>query len=380
MTKKSFLLLMVSTLLFVSCKKEIETPNIPNTPNTNVDFGDNNLKAVLLSKYPEIDANKDGQISKEEAAKITRIDFSFDKKENIPANQKITSLKGIDAFTNLNHLLLKNQFVTDATPVQNLTKLKVLHLGANELSAIDVSKLVELDSLFLFGNMNITSLDLSHNKKLREIFLQNMGIKSLDLSKCINLTKAYINNAKVLENLTIGSLPKLERLDAVKQNLTSIVAKDLPALKELHLNSNKIKNITLKNLPILERLNVYDNQLNSIDLSELPKLMFLFLHENSGLSNINTDNNPLLFQVIFSQTAVSSISFAKNKIIRNVEMEYCTSLTEIDLQNGEFNEDAEYLIKNGNSVLKTVYADTGDEFNMIKNIFSTTPSVTVTTR
>ncbi len=379
MTKKIFLLLMLSTLLLISCKQETKTPEI-DIPNTNVDFGDNNLKAVLLSKYPDMDADKDGQISKVEAEKITRIDFSFDYKEDVPANQKITSLKGIEAFVNLTHLLLKNQFVTDATPIQNLTKLKVLHLGANELSAIDVSKMSELDSLFLFGNMNITSLDLSKNKKLREVFLQSMGIKNLDLSQCTNLTKAYINNAGVLETLNIGALAKLERLDAVKQNLTSIVAKDLPSLKELHLNSNKINSITLKNLPELNRLNVYANNLKTIDLSELPKLMFLFVHENSSLDSVDCQHNPILLQAIISQTAIRNMSFAKNNIVRNIEIENCPNLKTIDLQNDNFSDEAEYLIKEGNSALTTVYADAGDEFNMIKNIFNSIPAVTVVTR
>ncbi len=373
MTKKIFLMLIASTLLLVACKNGNQT----TTDNTVID---NSLKAALLSKYPAIDADNDGQISAEEAAGVTRIDFSFDYKEDIPASQKIESLKGLEIFTNLTHLLLKNQFVKDAAPVQNLTKLKVLHLGNNELSAIDVSKLSELDSLFLFGNMGITSLDLSNNKKLREIFLQSMGMKNLDLSQCTSLEKAYINNAMTLETLTIGSLEKLERLDAVKQNLSTIEAKNLPALKELHLNGNKIASITLENLPELNRLNVYDNALSAIDLSELPKLMFLFLHDNPSLAVVDTDNNPMLFHVILSNTAITSMSFARNTVIRNVEIETCPALTTIDFQNGEFNEDAEYLVKEGNTALTNVYADAGDEFNMLTNIFSSNPQVTVSTR
>lgn len=343
-------------------------------------FDDVNLKKLLIDKYPFIDSDKDGNISYAEAQKITRIDFSFAQKEDIKIEQRIEKLGGLQAFTELTHLFLKNQFVKDATPIQNLVKLKVLHLGGNELSTIDVGNLVRLDSLFLFGNINITSLDLSKNKSLREVFLQNMGIKSLDFSQCKNLEKAYINNGETLESLTIGSLPKLERLDAVKQKLTSIVVKDLPSLKEIHLDHNRINSIILKNLPELNRLNVYANNLSSIDLSDLPKLMFFFSQENASLENLNFEKNPMLFQVILSKTAVTDISFVKNPIVRNIEIENCTKLKTIDFQNGAFSDEAEYLVKEGNSSLTTVYADSGDEVDLLKKIFKSMPQVTVTSK
>ena len=330
-------------------------------------FDDVNLKKLLIDKYPFLDSDKDGNISYAEAQKITRIDFSFAQKEDIKIEQRIEKLGGLQAFTELTHLFLKNQFVKDATPIQSLVKLKVLHLGGNELSTIDVGNLVRLDSLFLFGNINITSLDLSKNK-------------SLDFSQCKNLEKAYVNNGETLESLTIGSLPKLERLDAVKQKLTTIVVKDLPSLKEIHLDHNRINSIILKNLPELNRLNVYANNLSSIDLSDLPKLMFFFSQENVSLENLNFEKNPMLFQVILSKTAVTDISFVKNPIVRNIEIENCTKLKTIDFQNGAFSDEAEYLVKEGNSSLTTVYADPGDEVDLLKKIFKSMPQVTVTSK
>ena len=117
-----------------------------------VEIPDPNFKRYLVENF---DKDGDGEISVVEASEVTRI---FCKDE------KISSLKGIEAF-------------------ENLVKLTC---SFNNLCDLDISQLKKLAYLDCQHN-RLTYLDLSENKLLRMCWCGYNSIEKLDVSKNIEL-------------------------------------------------------------------------------------------------------------------------------------------------------------------------------------------------
>ncbi|MCI6161759.1 MAG: Ig-like domain-containing protein [Prevotella sp.] len=341
-----------------------------------IPFADNNLKKQILALSTSPDANKDGEISVEEAKTVTTLDFHFETKDAAVEDKIIKDIKGLEYFVNLDTLNLKNQFVTDASPIFKLNKMEQLILGENNISTLDVSAMTELKDLRLYGNANLTSLDLKNNTKLEQLYIQRTALTTLDLTPLKKLTLVMANKAR-LTSIRFSGLPELNRIELVENDLQEIDASDLPQLMELHANGNRLKTVTLKNLPSLQRLNLYGNNLSAIDLN-LPKLMFLFLHDNN-FKTLDFSKLPMLFTCIVSNNPMEKIDFSSNTIISNIEATYMSNLKEIDLKNNNFNEDGEYLIIEGNTVLKKIRVDAGDEETLVKRLTANRPDIEVTT-
>ena len=61
-------------------------------------------------------------------------------------------------------------------------------------------------------------------------------------------------------------------------------------------------------------------------------------------------------------------------MIRNIEAENMPAMTELNLKNnGDFDEDYEYLIIDGNTSLKTIYVDAGSEAAAVKRLVGSKP-------
>lgn len=358
--------------LHVMVKEEGITPN----PEGNIQFQDANLKRMILEVEPNLDVNKDGEISLKEAKTVVELKLGFETKEEVTPDKKITSLEGLQYFTNLESLDLKNQFVSEAQPIEKLSKLVYLRLAGNELKAINLTELTKLEDLRLFGNKQLKEIDLSRCLYLKQLYLQDTSIKELDLTKHKKLELALLNRSK-LESVAFDGLPLLENISLVENNLTELSATHLPKLKELHANSNQLTKVTLDGVPSLERLNLYKNKLTEIQFPKLPKLMFLFLFENQ-LKAVDLSNLPMLLTFAVSSNPLVELDFSKNPIIRNLEAEQMAKLEKINLYNGNYSDEAEYLILDGNAALKEVIVDKGDEATHVKNIFKNSPSVKIT--
>ncbi len=339
-----------------------------------IHFADANLKRLILERY-SFDSNKDGELTPQEVEGAKSLLFEFATKEEITEKDKIVSLKGLEHFVNLDSLGLKNQFVTDASPIFGLTHLKYLHLGNNDIATLNVSAMKQLTDLRAYGNKGLKELDLSHNTELKELYLQNVSITQMDLTPLKKLTKALLNKG-VLQQVTFSDLPLLERIDMVENNLSSITAKNLPNLRELHANSNQISKVELVNLPELQRLNLYNNKLKEIDLSALPKIMFLFLFNNE-LSTLDLTQQKMLLQIFISNNPLEVLDFSQNEHVANIEAINMPRLKTINLHNKGYNEEAEYFIVEGNDSLEKVLVDAGAEETHVRNLFKNTPKVVI---
>lgn len=355
---------------------EYATITVTTLDNT-IHFADKVLERRLLEMTePKIDADGDGKITFEEAAAVKELQLGFDLKPESTVDC-VTDITGLEYFTSLETLSLKFNSVSDIKPIEGISTLKVLILGENPISSINLDKLSELTDLRLYGT-NISDIDLTKTPKLESLYLQRTNVSKVDLTPLQSLDQALLNKCSSLTEIKASNLPSITRIDAVECNLKSFEISDCPSLRELHLNSNKLTSIKMTNLAMLMRLNVYDNQLTSIDVSNLPFLMWLFVYDNQ-LTSIDLSANVPLIEFRASNNPLTEVNLSTNKNLVSLELESMSKMKTLNIKNGFYDEYSEYLIVDGNTALEKVITDPGAEFELVKKLFANNPKAQVVT-
>lgn len=355
---------------------EYATITVTTLDNT-IHFADKVLERRLLAMTePKIDADGDGKITFEEAAAVKELQLGFDLKPESTVDC-VTDITGLEYFTSLETLSLKFNSVSDIKPIEGISTLKVLILGENPISSINLDKLGELTDLRLYGT-NISDIDLTKTPKLESLYLQRTNVSKVDLTPLQSLDQALLNKCSSLTEIKASNLPSITRIDAVECNLKSFEISDCPSLRELHLNSNKLTSIKMTNLAMLMRLNVYDNQLTSIDVSNLPFLMWLFVYDNQ-LTSIDLSANVPLREFRASNNPLTEVNLSTNENLVSLELESMSKMKTLNIKNDFYDEYSEYLIVDGNTALEKVITDPGKEFEHVKKLFANNPKVQVAT-
>ena len=355
---------------------EYATITVTTLDNT-IHFADKVLERRLLAMTePKIDADGDGKITFEEAAAVKELQLGFDVKPESTVDC-VTDITGLEYFTSLETLSLKYNKVSDIKPIEGISTLKVLILGENPISSINLDALGELTDLRLYGT-DISEIDLTKTPKLESLYLQRTNVSKVDLTPLQSLDQALLNKCLNLTELKASNLPSITRIDAVECDLKSFEISDCPSLRELHLNSNKLTSIKMTNLAMLMRLNVYDNQLTSIDVSNLPLLMWLFVYDNQ-LTSIDLSANVPLIEFRASNNPLTEVNLSTNKNLVSLELESMSKMKTLNIKNDFYDEYSEYLIVDGNTALEKVITDPGKEFELVKKLFANNPKVQVVT-
>ncbi len=124
-------------------------------------------------------------------------------------------------------------------------------------STVGLEKIPNLRQLNLIYN-NLSSIDLTNQKKLISLDLHLNNLSSINLS-----------NQKELRNLSLGS-----------NKLSSINLTNQKELAWLYLDSNNLSSINLANQTKLTSLSLSSNNLSSINLTSLGSLSSAFLNNN----------------------------------------------------------------------------------------------------
>lgn len=178
----------------------------------------------------------------------------------------ISFIDGIQHFTNLKECNLEVQFISDITPLSNLTKLTDLNLRGNEISNIEpLSKLVNLINLNLDMNQITDIGSLKDLSNLEIINLSNNSIKDItSLAELYNLNSIELYNNRIADLSPLSSLINLNFLDLNNNEIFDISPlNNLTKLKQLHLDNNKIDDIKdILNLKNLNTLSITENYLD----------------------------------------------------------------------------------------------------------------------
>lgn len=299
-----------------------------------VEFSPNsNFLQYLISKG--FDLNYDGKISCFEASQITHLDLGND-----PFSTNIRSLKGIEAFVNLevitgdvnyvgvsggevnlyNCLNLKSIEVSSTLGVNgtypyawtiilpNSSSLKTINTPEANLGLKNTSNLTGLDTLIVKGTGgNSGKLDLSKSDKLKILYIGSSSLSEIKLSQTIN---TYLTEITIYSN----------GLDS--ERLSEINLSNVPNLKKLVLVNNLVEELNLTNNNNIEYLDVRHNKLSILNVSNLNAIKYLDA----------SDNN--LGAIILSQN-INNLHTLKvsNNLITNLDLSHCVSLTDLRCDN-----------------------------------------------
>ncbi len=282
----------------------------------NVNIPDANFKAYLVGN-PVINTNMDTEIQVSEAN-------AYDGTISCP-NQNIADLTGIEAFVNLKILICSYNDLTSINLTQN-TALTQLYLVSNNLTSLDVSQCTALNILNFQGNA-ISSIDLSACPGLVELYCNYNNLSTIDLSQNTALISLLLNgnlfssldlsNNTDLEVLFFGDNPNLTSLDLSNQSsIESIIGN--------YAMQGSLSTIILGQKPNLTTLSCEYCGLDSLDISQCPSLEQLMLRDNdlteldfsanSALAQFNVFNNSITALDFSTALNVASINCGQNEL------------------------------------------------------------------
>ena len=220
-------------------------------------FPDENFRDYVAGEWDE---NQDKYFSPSEIANAKWISCN---------NKEISNLKGIEFFTNIWFLeCCYNNLTT--IDLSNNKKLSYINCHHNQLNELDVSGLPLLET-FYCGNNALPSIDVSKNEKLEDFDCQDNHLDTLNVSQNKELVK-----------LSCGT-----------NNLTELDVSENKKLKELSCYESKLSNLDLRNQTELEVLKCWKNPLSALNVSANTKLKKLFV-SNTNLTSLDATNNTAL--------------------------------------------------------------------------------------
>lgn len=258
----------------------------------------------------DADFNDDGEIQISEAESIVWLDVG--KAYNTPNSEKISSIEGIQSFTNIEFLDCEFNLLSSVDVTQNANLLQLI-LDDNNLESVDVSQNQNLLALSINTN-SLSYLDVAQNTNLVFLVCQANLIEEIDLSQNTNLEwfacaqnpfltslNLKSGNNVVLTYMSANDNPSLEciQVDDVDYAInaggwfidqTAYFSEDCSLGIEEHVNSdpklypNPAHNMLfIQSAQPIEGVQFYNlnGQLlkedfcNSIDISNLPKGFYL---------------------------------------------------------------------------------------------------------
>lgn len=242
---------------FLACSAG-DTPLSVSAAETGVAVNASNFPDPVFRKYvlDNIDTDRSTVLSADEISAARSISVG---------NMGISSLSGIEYFTEITSLICQNNMLTELDVSSNKA-LTSLSASGNMLSEIDLSRNTRLEKLDLgmtakdgtvYGN-ELTELDLGKNRSLKNLSCVSNRLKKLDLSGC----------------------PKLEIVKCSSNRISELNVVGCGSLRQLECFSNNLRQLDLKGNTELEGLYCSDNKLTSLDLSRNAKLKTLFCRYN----------------------------------------------------------------------------------------------------
>lgn len=222
------------------------------------------------------------------------------------------------------------------------SKIDYLNLDGCYIESIDLSQLTNLEILSMQHNL-LKSLDLSHNSKLRALYLTDNPFSAEsplvigDKPELMLLEIAQIDYFDGAQ-FDLTKYPKMQSLDAYHNfGVTHIDPTQCPNLLRLTLDLTNVETLDVSQNPDLLILNISDTRISSIDVSHNTKLQQLYCTHQSGTYNVGTKldkldltNNPNLIYLFCSANNLTELDVSKCTLLQALYADK-NYLTELDL-------------------------------------------------
>ena len=264
--------------------------------------------AINASNFPDenfrnyvrqFDTDGNGTLSAPEIAGIISIDCSY---------CDISSLQGIEFFPRLSVLFCYGNNLTALNVSKNI-ELTLLLCNNNQLTKLNVSKNTDLEYLYCYGNQ-LTALDVSKNTALTWLLCYDNQLTELDVSKNTALTVLRCGNNQLTE-LDVSKNTALTELGCGYNQLTELDVSKNTTLTNLSCPSNQLTTLNVSKNTQLVQLDCYSNQLTALDISKNTFLMDLFCFSNQ-LTTLNVSKNTALTQLDCNFNQLTSLNVSKN--------------------------------------------------------------------
>ena len=172
-------------------------------------------------------------------------------------------------------------------------------------------------SHFDCGSLGLTSLDVSKNFALTDLWCSNNQLTNLDISKNTVLIKLYCSDNQ-LTNLDVGKNTELVNLSCSENQLTNLDVSKNASLTDLSCFDNQLTSLDISKNTALTNLICSENQLLNLDISKNIALTDLLCSENQ-LTNLDVSNNSKLRCLDCSDNHLSSLNVSNNPELRGLD-------------------------------------------------------------
>ena len=277
-------------------------------------------------------------LTEEKAQQIEVLDVSDDNiKEVLGDRDPITSLMGIRYLRYVKDLncsgqeLKKTLNLEQNSRVEKLncsgnqltdlwfhtgSSLRYLDCSVNQFTALNLSKNPELTELYCSSN-KLTALDLSANTKLQKIVAQTNALTTLDTRNLPELTHLYLWGNHDLKSIDVSKNTKLEILSACHGKLTSLNVSNNRKLVELYVYNNQLTALDVSSNYLLKKLSCYENQITALDLSY-----------NGALESLSVNDNPITELNLHPLSNLQQLSCSAMKL-KKLDVSRCTELLKL---------------------------------------------------
>ena len=257
------------------------------------------LQRFLLALY---DANKDGILSEEEALNVTQISVTFSQEP----------IDGLEHFPNLELIDVTGGEFTSIDVSKN-TKLKQVFCNQTKLATLDLTNNLELEMLNC-GMGEIKSINLGNKPKLTWIYCGQSKLTSLDVSGCHNLT-------------VLGCYDNL---------LTELDVRNSPHLEWLSCSSNQFETIDVSKNIKLTNFNCYNNRfLTSLDVSKNTELKEFLCDGNILITTLDVSNNAKLESLLCADLNITTLDISNNPELWQLRCPHNANLMTLYLKTGQ---------------------------------------------
>ncbi len=206
--------------------------------------------------------------------------------------------------------------IKDLTGIQDFVNLLTLTCINNQLTKLDISKNIVLQSLSCDDN-KLTTLDLSNNKDLQFVDCGSNLLTNLDLSKNTALTNLYCysNQLKILD---VTKNIELLLLYCTSNQLATLDLSKNTKLRVFSCVNNPITDLDLSNNKSLESVGCNINLLTNLNLKN---------GNNTKLTSVDFTNNPNLTCIQVDNKAYSDANWSSKKDATASYSEDCSKTT-----------------------------------------------------
>lgn len=194
--------------------------------------------------------------------------------------KEVGDLTGLEYFTELRILEVTSTKITSLDVSKN-TNLVELYCGSNGLKKIDISN-NPLIEIFWCEDNAIRTLDLSKNTKLRVLGCVGNKLTKLDLSNNTDITGLQCGR-NALKELDLSSVRKLMYCGCYANQLKSLDVSFMRDLVQLDVSGNQLTELKLGSHQGMENLLLNGNDLNVADIRKCPTLLREF--DEYGIQN-----------------------------------------------------------------------------------------------